>query len=282
MSQATPHIVTDSTSDLPPELARRLDITVIPCQIHFRNETYREGVDITRLELYQRLRAGDLARTSQPAVGVFAESYRELLQDGRPIVSIHLASRLSGVYSTAWSAAQEVDPERICVVDTQQVSMCSGWVAVHAAEAAQEGASSADILRLVRSMLPRLRLYAVIDDLRFLQRSGRVSWAGSLLGNLLTIKPIVVLEEGRVDLAEKARSLTRGLDRVLSLATSPGPLEHVAVLHAGAPQAAGYLEERMARMVPREQMVVCEAGGIITAHAGPGAAGLACLYARGA
>ena len=279
MTGEAPHIVTDSTSDLPPELARRLDITVIPCQIHFGSETYHEGVDIARHELHRRLRNGERATTSQPAVGVFAETYRRLLQDGRPIVSIHLASRLSGVYSTACLAAREVDPERISVVDTQQVTMCSGWVAVHAAEAAREGRSCADILRLIEDMLPRLCLYALIDDLHFLQRSGRVTWARSLLGNLLAIKPIAIVRQGEVSLAEKVRSFARGLDRIIALATGAGRLEHVAILHAGAPQAAAYLEERLQEQVPREQMVLGEAGVVITAHAGPGAAGLACLYA---
>ncbi len=278
MNSSALHIVTDSTSDLPPELARRLDITVIPCQIHFGSETFREGMDIARHELYRRLRSGERATTSQPAVGVFAEVYQRLLRDGRPIVSIHLASRLSGVYSTACMAAREVDPERISVIDTRQVTMCSGWVAVHAAEAAREGRSRTDILQLIQDMLPRLRLYALIDDLHFLQRSGRVSWARSLLGNLLAIKPIAIVSEGEVVLAEKVRSFGRGLDRLIALATEAGRLEHVAILHAGAPQAAQYLEERLQDFLPREQMVLGEAGAVITAHAGPGAAGLACLY----
>jgi len=279
MTDHVPHVVTDSTSDIPPEIAQRLDITVVPCQIHFGGQTYRDGIDMSRQEFYRRLRNSEQLTTSQPAVGVFAETYRGLLADGRPIISIHLASRLSGVFSTACLAAREVDPERITVIDGQQVSMCTGWLAIGAAEAAQGGSSEDEILLQVRNRLPRLRLFALIDDLRYLQRGGRVSWGSSLLGNLFAIKPILLVNEGRAELVQKVRSLTRGLDRVIALSTESGPLERVAVLHADASGVAAELAERMSRILPRGQMLVAEAGITVSGHAGPGAVGLACLLA---
>jgi DegV family protein with EDD domain len=278
MTDLGPHIVTDSTADIPGGIARRLGITVIPCHIHFGDETYREGVDISREEFYRRLRSLEQFTTSQPAVGVFAETYRSLLADGRPIVSIHLASRLSGVYNSAWLAANEVDSQRIAVVDGQQVSMCTGWLAIGAAEAARAGASAGEIIRQASERARRLQLFALIDDLRYLHRGGRVNWASSLLGNLFAIKPIIRVREGRADLVEKVRSSTRGLDRIVSLASS-GRLERVAVLHADAPDYAAELAERMSRVFPRERLLITEAGTVVSGHAGPGAVGVACLMA---
>ncbi len=279
MSGQVPHIVTDSTADIPAELARSLDITVIPCQIHTVGQTFREGVDITRRELAQRLRNLERVTTSQPPVGVFAETYRRLLADGRPIISIHLASQLSGLFSTAFMAANEVDQERITLVDGRQASMCTGWLAIGAAEAAQAGQTKDEVLRRVHDMMPRLRLFALIDDLRHLQRGGRVSWASGLLGSLFSIKPILLVKDGRADAIEKVRSLNRGIERLVALAAALGPLERVAVLHVDAPELVAQLVEETARVFPRERMVVGEAGSVVGAHAGPGTVGIACLMA---
>ncbi len=279
MSDVVPHIVTDSTADIPPDLARHLDITVIPCQIHMAGKTYREGIDISRPEFYRRLRNHESFTTSQPPVGVFAQTYREQLADGRPVVAIHLAGRLSGLLATATVAAREVDAQRITVVDSGQVSMGTGFLAVRAAEAAQAGAGRNEILGLLQALLPRLRLLAVIDDLRCLSRSGRVSWATGLVGNLFAIKPIVAVQDGRVDLAAKARTLARGIERMVAMAAERGPLERVAVLHADAAAAATRVAEMMAGIPSRAEMPIVEAGTVVSTHAGPGAVGIACLSA---
>jgi DegV family protein with EDD domain len=278
MMQLVPHIVTDSTADIPPEAAQRLDLTVVPCNIHFGGQSFREGIDLTRQEFYRRLREWEPFYTSQPAVGVFAETYRRLLEDGRPIVSIHVASQLSGVYNSARLAADEIAPDRITLVDGRQVSMCTGWLAIGAAEAAATGASTNEVIRWAEEAKPRLRVLALIDDMRYLLRSGRVGWAAGLLGQIFSIKPIVEVREGRVDLAGKVRSQTRGLDRLVAMACELGDLARVAVLHADAPDAATGLAERVSAIFSREPLMVCEAGTVISGHAGPGATGLACLY----
>ncbi len=279
MDDSVPHIVTDSTADIPTDLARHLDITVIPCQIHIAGETYREGIDITRPEFYRRLRNHESFTTSQPPVGVFAQTYREQLADGRPVVAVHLAGGLSGLLSTAVVAAREVDAERITVVDSRQVSMCTGFLAVRAAEAARAGATRSQVLELLGTLLPRLHLLALIDDLRCLSRSGRVSWAAGLLGNLLAVKPIVQVQDGRVELAAKARTLARGMELMVAMAAEHGPLERAAVLHADAPAAAARLAEIAAGIAPQAETPVVEAGTVVSTHAGPGAVGIACLSA---
>lgn len=276
MANVPPRIVTDSTADIPAEIARRLDIGVIPCQIHLRGRTYLDGVDITRQELFGHMRSGDLFSTSQPAVGVFAEFYRQALAGRHQVIAIHLGAAFSGLHNTASLAAREVNPERVIVVDSQQISMCIGWLAIHAAELAQQGRQAGEILTSLGLMIPRLRLFALIDDLRFLYHGGRVSAIPALFGHLLSIKPIIQVSPGRVDVHSKVRSFRRGRDRLLQAAGQLGPLERLAVLHADAATAAAELSGRMAGLVPAAQMVTTEAGAIISAHAGPGAIGFAC------
>ena len=270
-----PRIVTDSATDIPGELARRLDITVIPCQIHLQGRTYLEGIDITGPELFQRMRSGAAALTSQPAVGVFARTYEQALQEGRPVVAIHLGSGFSGLHDTACIAAREVDPERVTIVDSQQVSMGAGWLAILAAEMAQQGQPATQILAAIRGLVPRLRLFALIDDLRALRRGGRVGWVSSLVGQWLAIKPIVLVQGNRAEPTQKVRSFSRGLDRLVALGRELGPIERLAILHADAPRGVAQLGERFAAVVPAERTITAEAGAIIGAHAGPGAVGFA-------
>ncbi len=279
MSTQAPRIVTDSTADIPPAIARRLDITVIPCQIQFGQQAFRDGVDITRAEFYRRLRGPERCFTSQPPVGVFAEAYRRLLAESEEIVSIHLASRLSGVFNAARLAATEVSPERITMIDSQQVSMCIGWLAILAAEAAQKGCSRDEIVRLVQERVPRLRLFALIDDLRYLHRGGRVGWASSLIGSLFDVKPMLLVKDGQANLAEKSRSWARAMDRLASSLNELGPVEHIAVLHADAPRGASELVERISAFLPGQEILIAEAGIIVSAHAGPGAVGAAVVLA---
>lgn len=276
MANEPPRIVTDSTADIPPAIARRLDITVIPCQIHLQGRTYVDGVDITRQDLFGHMRRGDMFSTSQPPVGVFAEVYRRALAERPQVVAIHLGAAFSGLHNTACMAARDVDPERVTVVDSQQASMCVGWLAIRAAEMARQGCPASEIIAYVQQMIPRLRLFALIDDLRFLYHGGRVGAISAMVGQLLSIKPIIQVYQGHVDVATKVRSFGRGLESLRQMASDLGPLEHLAVLHADAAAAATDLGQRMAGLVAGEQMVTTEAGAIVSAHAGPGAVGLAC------
>jgi len=271
-----PRVVTDSTADIPAAIARRLDIAVIPCQIHLQGRTYLDGVDISRQELFAHMRTGEMFSTSQPPVGVFAEAYRQALAERRHVVAIHLGASFSGLHDTACMAAREVDPARITVVDSQQVSMCLGWLVIQAAEMAQQGRPPGEIVAHTRQMIPRLRLFALIDDLRFLHHGGRVGAISAMVGQLLSIKPVVQVRQGRVDVVSKVRSFRRGLDHLRQTAEGLGTLERLAVLHADSIGPARELADRLARLVPATQLLTAEAGAIISAHAGPGAVGFAC------
>ncbi|MDH7485954.1 MAG: DegV family protein [Anaerolineae bacterium] len=269
-------IITDSTTDIPPDLAQRLGITVIPCLVRFGEKFYRDGVDLTREAFYALLRKGPVA-TSQPPIGVFEQVYHQAAERGREIISIHAAGRLSGIYNAACAAARNLPQAIVEVIDSRSASLGAGLLAVAAAEAAQRGESLATIAAQVQEMAGRVRVLAVLDTLDYIRRGGRVAWALAMIGSLLSIKPLVMLKEGQVDLLERPRTLSAALRRLVERVRELGPLEQMWVLHTQAPEAAARLADMLAALFPRERMVIAEAGVTIAAHAGPGAVGVACL-----
>jgi len=271
-------IVTDSTADLPSSLVAELNITVVPCLVHFGRETFRDGVDLNRREFYARLAASDeLPTTSAPGAGVFAAVYRDLLQDAEEVVSLHLASSLSAVYNSACLGAEMVDPSRITVLDTQQVSMGLGWLVIMAARAARAGMKAQQIVTLVQQAIPRARVLAALDTLKYLQRGGRVSRVVAMVGTLLRVKPILEVREGEVLLAERVRTWQRAMRSLVKMASSLAPLEELAVIHTASPARAEELAARLASLFPRQQMVITEVGTIIGTHVGPNGVGFACI-----
>jgi len=269
-------VITDSTTDVPPDLAKRLGITVIPCLVRFGEKFYRNGVDLTRETFYALLRKSPVA-TSQPPVGVFEEIYRQAAERGLQIISIHTAGKLSGIYNAACSAARNLPDAVIEVIDSRSVSLGAGMLAVAAAEAAQRGEPLSAIATKVREMVERVRMLAVLDTLEYVRRGGRVSWALALIGSLLSVKPLVMLKDGQVDLLERPRTLSAALRRLVERVRKLGPLEQLWVLHTQAPESAQRLAHMLEDVFPRERMRLIEAGVTVAAHAGPGAVGVACL-----
>src|SRR5690242_4561586 len=184
-------IVTDSTSDVPPEVARELGITVIPLVVQIGAQTYRDKIDLTGEEFYRLLQATPgVPVTSQPPIGEIEQVYRGLTADGSRVVSIHLSSGLSGTYSTCSLAATALDlePGAVRVLDSQAISMCLGWQAIFAARAAREGCTQDEIIDLVADLVPRVRILGLLDTLEWVQRGGRLGLASAFLGTMLAIK----------------------------------------------------------------------------------------------
>jgi DegV family protein with EDD domain len=274
-------IVTDSTADVPKPLADELGITVVPCYVHFGQEAFLDGVDLSREQFHARLVSrGRLPTTSPPPVGAFADVYRQLAEQTDQIISIHPAPNLSSLYNAARVASEMIAGARIALIDSTQATMGSGWLAVLAARAAQLGQSLDEIVTMLRATVPRLRLVAVIDDLQFLHRSGRVRWVEALVGSVLSIKPIVMLKDGQVTLLEKARTRKNALERLVALTAGLGSLQEVAALHANAAQDAEQAARMLATMCGHAQIPIVEAGTTMTSHAGPRALAFSCVLAE--
>jgi DegV family protein with EDD domain len=282
-------VVTDSTSDIPEDIARQLDITIVPANIQFADRSFRDGIDLSRDEFYRRLVSGpDLPTTSAPAAGIFAQTYRDVAARsaaaGRPlegVVAVHLASRLSGLFNAARLGADDVTETQVRLVDSEQVSIGTGLLAIVAAHAAQAGLGLDEIVALLAARVPRVRLLALLDTLDYVRRSGRLGPARWLVGTLLSIKPIIEVRHGEVlPPVELLRTRGQGLERLTELATELAPFEELAVVHAQAPQLAATLLERLTALHPREQIIFSEVGVTIGTYAGPGAVGFICVQRR--
>lgn len=271
-------VVTDSASDIPATIARELGITVVPCNVHFGEKTYRDGVDLTSEEFFMELaRSPTLPTTSQPAVGVFEETYRRLAKETDQIVSIHLPAKLSATLSSAHLAARSFPDLEIAIIDSTQVCMAQGWLAIIAARAARRGMGLADIVALVEDTIPRLRLIALLDTLEYLQRGGRIGKASALLGTLLNVKPLLQVLDGEALPLGNVRTRRKALQRLVEIVGDLGPLEEVAVMHANAPAIARRLVEMLSPIHPPDRILIGQVGAILGTHAGPGAVGVACV-----
>ncbi|NMB10672.1 MAG: DegV family protein [Firmicutes bacterium] len=267
-------IVTDSSADLPEEVAKRHDIRIVPLSVSFGDEHYTDGVDLTSEEFYRKLRGGSvLPRTSQPAPGQFADVYREALAAGRKVLSVHISSRLSGTYQAACLAAEMVDPENILVVDSLTVSMGVGLLAL---AGAQHNATLDQALNAVRAANDTLGLFFLVDTFEYMEKNGRIGRAASLVGSLLNIKPVLAFRDGTVEVREKLRGSKRAQRRMLELFRQEvgDNKVHVAMLHADAEQEARELLDEIQKSVECVETYLGYVGPIIGSHSGPGTLGL--------
>lgn len=274
-------IVTDSTADIPSQLARSRSITVVPLTLNFEGRSLLDGVDIRPSEFYRKLpNATTHPTTSQPSAGSFAETYAQLLNDHDEIVSIHISEKLSGTYASAVQGADMTDPKRVHVVDSEVVSMSLGLVTLAATEMVAKGESAASIAERVSAMRDKVQTYFSVATLEFLRRGGRIGRASAMLGSVLQVKPVLCIRDGLVTPLERVRTFDRALDRIvdLSRAVDRGHGLCVIVGHADAEDDA----ERVARGMEdvAETLMIQPLGPVVGAHAGPGVVGLGCYPAE--
>jgi DegV family protein with EDD domain len=274
-------IVTDSTADVPGDLASELDIAVVPAQVYIGSEAYSDGIGLSHEEFYAKVASSkELLRTSQPPVGQFAETYQRLLEAGQcdSVLSIHIAGTLSGTVNAAWAAAQmQPDPSRVEVIDTGQLSMGAGWAVIKAARLVKNGDSRKEISQAVRAILPRLRVAAVIDTLENLYRGGRISLVSVTLGTILRIKPLLSIRNGEVTVLGQLRTRARALQRLVEIVQAWGSLDEMAVLHTGAEELALQLTQRLRDRAPAHGALTAAAGPALATHLGVGAVGVCAL-----
>jgi DegV family protein with EDD domain len=275
-------VVTDSTADLPAELAEQNHVHIVPALINFGQQTLRDGIDITREAFYALLPGlPEIPTTSSPGPAEFIEVYERALSHSSHVISIHAASALSGIYNAARLAAREVAPDRIHLVDSGQLSMGIGWAALSAVEAIQCSAPIEGVLNSVQSTLERMNVFALLHSLDYLAKSGRVNLVQAGLSNLLSIKPIIELREGVVSTVARVRTWTRALNTLSERVQQIGPLERLAIMHSNAADAAGNLLERLKDLVPEKgPALITNVTTVIGAHVGPGAVGVAAVAGR--
>ena len=269
-------IVTDSTADLPPELVEELGVTIVPLQVIFGDEAYREGVEITTEEFYERLvKSRQLPTTSAPSVGDFQEVYERLLEEVDSIVSIHIGAKLSGTIQAAQTARQSLaKPERIEIVDSQAVSVAIGFATMEAVEAARAGAKLAEVKAAAESAVQRTHVRFMLDTLEYVRRGGRIGRARAYLGTLLRVKPILSFREGEVYPEERVRTRARGLERMIQWAVRHQKVKRAVVAHSTTLDEAESIRERLAMAFPSVKVYLIRFGPVLGTHGGPGTIGV--------
>ncbi len=270
-------IVTDSTADVPEDLAEELGIHIVPNYIILHGQSMEDGKGISRQDFYEQLpESTPLPTTSTAPIGAYSNLYERLFKQGYDsIISIHAAEKLSGIINAARGAASAFG-ERIKVIDSQQVSLGLGFQVLAAAESASLGLPIHAIQAHLDDLRKRVRLVAMLDTLEYVRRSGRVSWARASLGSLLRIKPFVELRNGIVYSLGEARTRRKGLERLYKMLSDLGPLERLAVLHSNAEaEARQFLEEVLQRLNIRLAFppLVVNVTTIIGTHVGPNGIG---------
>ena len=273
------YIVTDSTADIPREIAAELGITVVPLTISFGQESFRDGVDLTADEFYARLQTvKDLPKTSQPPPALFQHSYEHLVSRGE-VVSVHLSHKFSGTIESARAAARDVAPDKISVVDSGSASMGLGFCAIAAARAAKAGASRAECAAAAESVATRLRIAVAFESLEYLRRGGRIGRAKAFLGGLLRLKPILTVKDGEAFPVTRVRSRGKALDELFALVDGATGVEQVCVLHTTTPDDATMLADRVRARRPDVPLVLGRFGPVLGVHGGPGMLGIAVVDA---
>jgi DegV family protein with EDD domain len=274
-------VVTDSTADLPPETVQELDIAVVPLQVIFGEQAYRDGVDMTSEEFFRRLPETDeLPRTSQPSPGDFQQVYDRLAADTDHILSIHLSSRFSGTTETARQAARALEGRcAFEIIDSNTVSMALGFAVIAAARAAKAGADLDACAEAARSVLRRQRLAVALDTLEYLRRGGRIGRAQAFLGGLLRLKPIITVRDGETYPLARVRTRKKALGEMLRICLEGGVVEHAAVMYATNPDEAHELAAEIRRRAPNANVHVGRIGPVIGVHGGPGLIGVIVVMA---
>jgi DegV family protein with EDD domain len=269
----TVKIVTDSTVDLPPQLAKELGISVVPVYLRFGEEVYLDRVEMSEDEFYQRLEKTTVhPSTVQPGPQDFLEVYRKLSPKADGIVSIHVSGKLSGTCNSALMAKDMLEAKcPVEVVDSEAVSMGLGLIVIVAATMANAGESIDKIVKETKKTIPKTHLWALFDTLKYLLLGGRIGKAKALLGSILSVKPILTIKDGELVPAGQARTRAKGIDKLFEFAQNAKNIQDLAVVYSTTPDEAQNLAERLGSIFERKRIKIARVGPALGVHTGPGA-----------
>jgi DegV family protein with EDD domain len=264
-------VVTDSTADLPDDWRDRYAIEVVPLKVLFGKETFRDRIDMTDEEFFRRLAAStSLPTTSAPSPGEFADVYTRLSKDYEGCISIHIGAQLSATAEAARVGAESVEGFPVKVIDSETVTMPMAFLCRIAAESASlEEATAA-----VEQRIPKCRVLALLDTLRYLEMGGRIKRAQAVIGTMLDLKPLLLVEDREIKPLDRVRTRSRAIPRMIEFLRTQLPVEHLAVMHAQAPEDAERVAADLRKELPDLEIPVGQIGCVLSTHTGPKAMGL--------
>jgi len=274
-------IVTDSLSDITPDISERLGITIVPLIVSFGHESFTDRVTITTDEFYHKLVSNpNWPITTQPPPGDFIKVYDELSKETDEILVITLSTKLSGTYQSAVQAKNMFEGNcRVEVIDSLEVALGLGLLVITVAEAAQAGANLDELTALTRNTMNRSHLIAYFDTLKYLAKGGRIGKAQGMMGSLLSVKPILNVKDGEMSPLTRVRSRAAGMEYLYNFAASFAKIDKLAIEHATTPEDNMKLAQRFEALVPKANIYQSTISPVVGTYAGPGAMALTVLEA---
>jgi DegV family protein with EDD domain len=276
-------LVTDSTAYIPSELCQKYGISVAPQILIWGEETFRDGVDIQPDEFYTRLKTAKvMPTTSQVSPATMQEIFSKLVEEGAEVIGIFISSKLSGTIQSALQAKEAMGNagEKVTIFDSYTTAMAMGFQVLAAARAIESGASLSETLAVLEKARQNTGVYFAVDTLEFLHRGGRIGGAQRFIGTALNMKPVLAIQDGRVEAVERIRTKSKAIDRVVELVVEQvkgkSPVR-LATLHANAADEARLLLEKASQQLEVSESLLTEVSPVIGTHAGPGTVGLAFL-----
>ena len=271
-------IVTDSTCDLPEEIVNQQAITVVPLYINVGEESYLDGVNLTRAEFYAQLpNYFPAPKTATPGIESFIQAYERLAAEGaQAILSIHISETLSATVNSARAAAERFTCIPVTVLDSTQLSLGTGFLVEKAAQLAQAGKTVEEIISALKEVMKRTYVFASLKTLEYLRRGGRMNFALAKFGEILQLKPLLHMNMGKAT-AHRTRTQKRATDRLLAWLAEYAPYEKLAIVHAGVQAEAEALYEQVRSFFPQDEVSIVQITPALGAHLGIGALGFACI-----
>lgn len=277
MSQV--RIVTDSSAYLPREIIAQYPIEVVPLILNWDGKSYRDGVDILPDEFYTRLKHSDtIPTTSQSTEADYLDTCKSILDEGDDVLILPISSGISGSVYSAFQAKERLKSDRIEVLDTKLVSMALGFMVLAAARASVAGATLAEAKKVAEEAYPRIGVYFTVDTLTYLQKGGRINTAARLLGSMLSVKPVLAIQDGKIELVASVMTRKKAIEKMVELVETDvagrHPL-HISVFHALIRDEAQELQDSLVKKFAADEAILSDVSPVIGTHVGPGTISIA-------
>lgn len=271
-------IMTDSTAYIPTSLIEKYHIYSVPLNVQFNEESYQEGIELGPVEFYEKMNStGVYPKTSQPAVGDFLHTYREIAKEYDAVISLHISSGISGTYQTARTMQQEIEDLEIYPFDTEITTIVQGYLVIEAAKLAEQHKTPEEIIEHLTDLRRLMRAYFMVDDLGHLQRGGRLSHAQAMLGNLLKVKPLLYFRDTKIQVFEKIRTKKRAIKRIMDMLYEDAEQDNIRVvfwIYADDEHDVHSLRTEFEEKYPHIKTETSYFGPVIGTHLGAGAIGV--------